>query len=106
MSYVVKAPLVLVRVPREGDGDRIDYHYAGSIIPALTEEQHDQFLAEGLVEEIDGVDDGTLARPSKRAAKEKWDEYVVAVTADTDAPVTLAEAEATSKEDLITLYGG
>lgn len=110
MSYQVLAPLVLVRVPREGDGDRIDYHYAGSIIPALTPEQEKQFLSEGLVLEIgapDGEDGGDAGptKPPHVATKDVWVAYVVAKTANTDKPVTAEEADAMNKSDLIELYG-
>jgi hypothetical protein len=52
--------LVLVKVPGLGDDYRINYHYQaggapndfGPVIPWLSGGQREQFLAEGLVEEI------------------------------------------------------
>lgn len=106
MAFRTVAPCVLAK----DQAGRIHYHYesVNPVIPWLSDEQAEHFLAEGLVVELedDPSDDSGPVKPSKRASKEKWDEYVVAVTADTDTPVTLAEAQATSKEDLITLYGG
>lgn len=105
MSYLAVAPLVLVKVPGVGDDYRVDYHYAGSVIPKLTDEQAERFVAEGFVVELEDDPSDDDGKPSPRASKDKWDAYVVAVTADTDAPVTLEEAKATAKADLITLYG-
>lgn len=103
MAYLTIAPLVLVRVPVGGEY-RVDYHYQDSVIPKLTDEQAEHFLAQGLVEQIDDVvvDDG---KPKHTAPKAEWVDYVVLSTANSDAPVSREEAEATSKADLVALYG-
>lgn len=65
MSYrlLPHVQLALVRVPGVGDDYRIDYHYQvhpvgakGPVIPWLSDEQREQFLREGIVEEIDDGD--------------------------------------------------
>jgi hypothetical protein len=105
MAYYVTAPCVLAK----DQAGRIHYHYESinPVIPWLSDEQAEHFLAQGLVEPVaddPAVDGG--GKPSKRASKETWEAYVIALTADTEAPVTEDEAKAASKSDLISLYGG
>lgn len=95
MSYLVTSPLVLVKVPDQvGDGYRVDYHYQGSVIPWLSDEQTEHFLAEGLVVEVDGD-----SPPAKTALKEDWVAFAVTKGADE------AEAEGLTKQELQDLYG-
>lgn len=103
MSYRAIAPLVLVKVPGPGDTYRVDYHYYGSIIPSLTDEQRERFLAEGFVEEVDAADEppaGDGKPPRKTAPQGDWAVYAISKGADPQ------EASASSRQDLIELYGG
>jgi cytochrome c oxidase cbb3-type subunit 2 len=88
--------LLLVRVPGVGDDYRIDYHYQsgpvggnGPVIPWLSDVQREQFLAEGLVEEID--DEAALPGDDGESAMTAVDNCVAAlerlnVPADAGAP--------------------
>lgn len=100
MSYLVTSPLVLVKVPEQvGDGYRLDYHYQGAVIPWLSDEQRAHFLAEKLVEEIDGSDESADdGRPKKTARKADWVEYAVVNDYDRD------NIEAMNKADIVALF--
>lgn len=115
MPYLTKAPLLLVKVPDQvGDGYRVDYHYQGSTIPWLSDEQANRFLDEGLVESVGGrkakgpapvevppgVPVGNLDKPAHVATKDVWVDYAVSQGASRD------EAEALTKAELVELYGG
>jgi hypothetical protein len=102
MPYLVTAPLVLVRVPDQiGDGYRVDYHYAGSVVPWLSEEQAEHFEAEGLVAKLAASDVAPeLRKPAKTATHEKWVDYVHNVHG-----VDHGEASKLDKSELIELYG-
>lgn len=102
MTWQAVAPLVLVK----NQSGHIDYHYQGSIIPWLSEEQEERFLDEGMVVEVDDADDDAAdaagapgGRPRKTASQEAWAAYAVTQGADPD------EAKASSRQDLIELYG-
>jgi hypothetical protein len=104
MSYKVVVPCVIAR-----DRERhAHHHYEGALIPWLADDQAQRFLDEGLVEKVTGAapsdssDDGP---PAKTALKEEWVNYVVAKTATTNEPVSVEDADAMSKADLIELYG-
>lgn len=103
MSYRVIAPLVLVRVPGLNGDYRVDYHYAGSLIPELTDEQSERFLNEGLVEELSTSEEPAPVadgRPRKTASQAEWASYAITQGADPD------EAGSASRQELIELYGG
>lgn len=101
MSYLTIAPLVLVRVPDEvGDGYRVDYHYAGSVIPKLTDEQAERFVRLEYVEPIGDQPSADDGPPKHAAPKAAWVDFAISKGADPD------EAEATAKADLIAQYGG
>lgn len=96
MSYKVVAACVLAK-DQQG---KIHYQYEGAIIPWLSDEQADHFLAEGLVEESDvELGGGEDSPPAKSAAKAEWVDFAVSQGADQE------EAEAMTKDDLIELYG-
>lgn len=103
MPYLTLAPLVLVKVPGVGDDYRVDYHYAGSVIPSLTDEQRQRFLDDGFV--VEASDPGHTAaehgdpgaRPKQTAPKDAWVAYRVSQGVDH------AEAEALTKQELIDL---
>lgn len=97
MSYLTVAPLVLVKV-----GGRVDYHYAGSPIPWLSDEDAQRFLAEGFVVEagnpgaVEPVGDPD-GRPKQTAPKDAWVAYRASQGVDH------AEAESLTKQELIEL---
>lgn len=100
MGYLTVAPLVLVRVPGAGDDYRVDYHYGGSPIPWLSDEQREHLLSKGMVVEVDGdatPDHGDSGRPKNVATKDAWVEYRVSQGVDR------AEAEALTKQELVDL---
>lgn len=61
MSYLVTAPLV---VAKDAEG-KLVYHYAGAVIPWLSEVDKTRFVADGMVSDLPGAD----ARPAKPAQK-------------------------------------
>lgn len=90
------APLVLVKTQT----GQVDYHYQGSFIPWLSDEQRDRFLAEELVVEADADDVPQGAdKPKKTATQKAWADYAVSQGADR------AEADSATREELIELYG-
>jgi len=56
--------------------------------------------------ELSSSDLEGLERPKDYATKAEWVEFVVAKTAETEQPVSVDEADALSKNELIELYGG
>jgi hypothetical protein len=63
MAYQLIAPLVLVKLPRREGGETIVYHYLATnpYIPWLNDQQREQFLKEGLVEEIPEIESAVEA---------------------------------------------
>lgn len=104
MGYKVTAPLVCAR-DRSG---KVRYHYPSAagdtVIPWLEEGQAAHLLRLGYVEEVDGSDDASsegepAGKPKQVAPKKDWVDWAITQGADP------AEAEASSKADLIELYG-
>ena len=92
-----------------GDDYRVDYHYCGAVVPWLSEAQEKHFLAEGLVEKIEGgpvqsepaptAPAGAPGAPLKTAPLEEWVKFAVSKGANAE------EAAKQTKPDLIELYG-
>jgi hypothetical protein len=108
MSYVAISALVLVKVRDEvGDGFRIDYHYAGSVIPHLDAEQRERLLGEGHVRDLGGsvtaeVEGGSGdpgQPPPKAGSLPAWQEWAKSKGASGE------DIEKLTKADLIELYG-
>jgi hypothetical protein len=104
MAYRTLAPLVLVKVPGAGDDYRVDYHYAGSIIPWLSDTQRKRFIDGKFVEEIgdapadeaEAVDgDIVTEAPPKVAPLAAWIAYAIS------KGFSKADAESKTKQELI-----
>lgn len=95
MAFTVTAPLVLAK----DENGQTHHVYQGGVIHYLSDEQRAHFLAEKLVEEVDGdgdsEDDG---RPKKTAPKADWVEYAVVKDYDRD------DIEAMNKADIQALF--
>lgn len=96
MSYKVVAPLVIAQ---DKDGH---YHhvYQGGVIQWLSPEQEKHFLAEGLAEKSGKIEDDPDGPPAKTAPKADWVDYAISKGADP------SEAEESTKQELVDLYGG
>jgi hypothetical protein len=102
MAFYAVAPCVLAK----DQAGRIHYHYesVNPVIPWLSDDQAEHFLAEGLVVEIDDPVDpepepAEPVEPKRTAPKAKWVTWAVYKGADPD------EAKAASQADLVALYG-
>lgn len=102
MTYRVTAPLVLAR-DKEG---KVHHVYQNGVINWLPEDQKAHFLDVGLVEKVSGSpaveddDDSGDGVPLRAAPKAEWVDYAISKGADSE------EAEASTKAELIELYGG
>ena len=105
MSYKVLAPCVIAR-DRNGSSHHL---YEGSIVDQLDAAQAKRWLDEGLVEEIGSVPaaaDPALGPPQRVATKAEWVDYAVASCAGTDTPLSVEDAEAMTKAELVEQFGG
>lgn len=107
MSYLVTSPLVLVKVPDQvGEGYRLDYHYQGSVVPWLSDEQAEHFLAEKLVVKVGApapveAADGEVEKPAKVANKPVLVDWLVENAAHDDgSDFTADELEPKTKDEL------
>ncbi|GAS92684.1 hypothetical protein [Mycolicibacterium brisbanense] len=109
MPYLAVSALVLVKVPDNGSY-RVDYHYAGSVISHLDDEQRERLVREGHVREIaapavaassEPTGDETPApvvdRPAQTAPLDAWQAYAIS------KGHTQAELDGLTKQDIVTL---
>lgn len=74
----------------------------------LTENMRNQLARGELVLVDEGgerVDNGPPVQPKPTASKAEWVGYAVAVSKTTDKPITIDDADAMTKSDLIEKYG-
>lgn len=104
MAYKVTAPLVLAH---DASGN-VRYHYSkplqDTVIPWLRDDEAEKLLRLGMVEEVGdkaSVESEAAfgVKPKKTGTKEVWVDYAVSQGADR------AEAEASTREELVELYG-